>query len=281
MALQALVDDIETLDEGLRGFYRKLEIEDENNPMHAHNGRYVLDVAPVAGVAIDHTEGLKSSLSQARTERDDANKKLQTFDGIDPIDVKTKLEKLEKLQKIDPTKEADKLADEKVQAVKDAAQKEVAKLTATGKGREDKLTAQIRNLLLTSDAKSALSKHGGDVELLLPHIERQARVREKDDGSFVVEVLDKGGTTRLKDMSNPMSLEDLVTEMKSIDPFAKAFDAENSGSRSSSSGNPGGPSNGGTKNPWKNDTLNLTEQARITRETPDVAKRLKAEAGAV
>ncbi len=39
----------------------------------------------------------------------------------------------------------------------------------------------------------------------------------------------------------------------------------------------GGKPNG--KNPWARESLNLTEQARILRENPELAERLKAEAG--
>ncbi len=46
------------------------------------------------------------------------------------------------------------------------------------------------------------------------------------------------------------------------------------------SGAPGASGKGQTKtNPWKKDQFNRTEQARITREDPELAKRLKSEAG--
>lgn len=47
------------------------------------------------------------------------------------------------------------------------------------------------------------------------------------------------------------------------------------------SGALGGQDNKGTKinNPWKRETRNLTEQMRIARENPELAKRLKIEAG--
>lgn len=43
--------------------------------------------------------------------------------------------------------------------------------------------------------------------------------------------------------------------------------------------NPGGDGNQGTKNPWKRETFNLTEQARLLRENPALAAQLKAAAG--
>jgi len=40
------------------------------------------------------------------------------------------------------------------------------------------------------------------------------------------------------------------------------------------------PGAGGAEvNPWKKDTFNLTQQAKILRENPALAARLKAEAG--
>lgn len=278
MPLQALVEDLETIDEGMRDLYRKVEVDD-TNPLAAFNGKFILDVQPVAGVAIDHTEGLKSSLSKARGERDDLEKKLKTWEGLEPIDTRAKLEKLDNLQKIDPTKEADRLADEKVNSVKEKAKQELSDAQAKAAERETKLTAQIRHLMLSNAATTALQKHGGNVELLTPHVERQCRVREKEDGTFVTEVLDKSGEVRLKDISNPMSIEDLVSEMKALEPYSSAFSADSSGSRSGTSGTPSGGSAGGN-NPWKKDTWNLTEQSRIAVNDPAKAKRLRQEAGA-
>lgn len=40
--------------------------------------------------------------------------------------------------------------------------------------------------------------------------------------------------------------------------------------------NPGGA---GTKNPWSKEHFNLTEQGRLLREQPDLAKQLMAAAG--
>src|SRR5690606_24724391 len=39
------------------------------------------------------------------------------------------------------------------------------------------------------------------------------------------------------------------------------------------------PSPGGIKNPWSKEHFNLTEQARILRENPELAAQLKAAAG--
>ena len=42
----------------------------------------------------------------------------------------------------------------------------------------------------------------------------------------------------------------------------------------------GGKTTGGGTNPFAKESLNVTEQMRITKENPDLANRLKQEAGA-
>lgn len=42
--------------------------------------------------------------------------------------------------------------------------------------------------------------------------------------------------------------------------------------------NPGGPGGPGQINPWKKETFNLTEQGRILRDNPELAKQLQAQA---
>jgi hypothetical protein len=54
------------------------------------------------------------------------------------------------------------------------------------------------------------------------------------------------------------------------------------GARDNAGGGAGGNGGGGSDkvtNPWKTETFNLTEQGRINRDDPELAKRLKAAAG--
>lgn len=271
--LKAYVDSLEAVDEAVRGFYKEVTDGDLK-------GKFILAVEPVEGVSLENVSGLKSALASERTKSEELERKAKNFDGLDPTDVRKKLEKYENLSKIDPNKEADRLAHEKVEAYKTQAQKDIAKAQEDAKKREDQLLGQVTQLLLTSEAKSALAKHGGDIELLLPHIERKSRVREGQDGKFAVEVLDSNGIARIKDASGAlMSIEDLVVEMRGTETFGKAF---TNGGTSGGGGEarPGsGGTGGGTKNPWTKDHFNLTEQFKIEKSNPQLAKRLQAEAG--
>lgn len=80
--------------------------------------------------------------------------------------------------------------------------------------------------------------------------------------------------------------KDKVGVTPGIDATAWLSDVNDSGKKAhwwprpgggGATGNDGKP--GAKNNPWKQDTFNLTEQGRITRDNPDLAKKLKAEAG--
>ncbi|MBS7703310.1 hypothetical protein [Chelatococcus asaccharovorans] len=271
--LKAYVDDIEALDEGLRQFYRK--VEDDKHPL---GGKFVLAVEPVAGFGIENVETLKSALASERERREKNDRLLKDFEGLNAADVRQKLERLERVSKIDPDKESDRLAAEKIDAFKTQVQKDIQELKTRHEDREGRLVQQVNYLMSTSEAKGALAKHGGDIELLLPHVERQTRVKETEDGRFIVEVIDDKGIARIKDASGAlMTIEDLVIEMRGKDPFGKAF----SNSGTSGGGAKPGAAGGGRpteKNPWSKDNFNLTEQMRISRENPELAARLKSAA---
>lgn len=137
----------------------------------------------------------------------------------------------------------------------------------------------LEQRLLDGAAVEALSKAKGNVDLLLPHVKSHLRVVE-EDGKFHVVVVDDAGEIRYsldpKRAGQPMSVGELVAEMKAKDAYAPAFEFDNAGGGASGSGRSGMR---GIKNPWKKETLNYTEQARIRREDPDLARQLAAAAG--
>lgn len=272
--LKAILDNLESVEEGQRGFYR--EVTDEKSPI---KGKFILAVEPVGGLALENVDGLKTALAKERGQRESNDRLLKEFEGLDPADVRKKLEKYETLSQIDPNKEADRLAHEKVEAFKNQAQKDIASIKETSEKREKNLIGQITNLLLTSEAKGALAKHEGNIDLLLPHVEKRSRVRETDDGQFVVEVVDDNGIARIKDASGAlMTIEDLVIEMRAHETFGTAFkNSGTSGGGSQTNGSGGRPTE---KNPWTQEHFNLTQQAMITKDNPQLAARLKQAAGA-
>jgi len=273
MPFKAVISDLTSVDEAHRGLYRKVE-----DPASPANGKFILDVEPVEGFDLAPVSNLLSALREERERSERAERQAKAWEGLNPDEVKKRLEREERLSKIDPTKEADRLATEKVEAYKSTAQAEIAALKAKSETREKSLLDQIRNLLLTSQAQAMIAKHKGNATVLLPHVTSRARVREKDDGTFVVEVLDERGGVRIKDASGAaFSIEDLVVEMRGTKDFGVLFATDGTTGSESSRGTPGSIST--TKNPWKKDSFNLTEQMRLQRTDPARAKALMAEAG--
>jgi len=146
--------------------------------------------------------------------------------------------------------------------------------TAGLKDANGKLQTQLENVLVNNAIMGAIAHEKGNADLLMPHVRDHVKLFE-EDGEQVARVIDKTGNPRITGAKGDfMSIENFLGEMKESDTFAPCFE----GSRATGSG-AGGDGSGGTKNnPFSKDSLNLTEQARLNREDPDKAARLKAAA---
>ncbi len=89
------------------------------------------------------------------------------------------------------------------------------------------LTRQLHGHLVTSTATAALAEAGAiDVDLVLPHLSGQVKVSE-EDGKFLVNVVDKAGDPRYSGATGaPMTIKELVAEMKAAEKFAPLFKSE-------------------------------------------------------
>jgi hypothetical protein len=89
------------------------------------------------------------------------------------------------------------------------------------------LTGQLHGHLVTSAATSALAAAGSiDTDLAMPHLARQVQVQE-EDGKFNVHVVDAQGDTRYSGSTGaPMTITELVAEMKGTDKFKPLFKSE-------------------------------------------------------
>ena len=73
-----------------------------------------------------------------------------------------------------------------------------------------------------------------------------------------------------------MTIAERLEEMKQLEEFAHLFEGARVGA-----GSGAGYGGKGQKNPWKKDSMNITEQGRLWRDQRDVARRLMKEAGVV
>lgn len=99
----------------------------------------------------------------------------------------------------------------------------------TEKGKTTRMQTSLERYLVGQAAAEALAKAGGSPDLLLPHV--RSRVKVVQDGEdFIARVLDADGTSiRTGNNGQPMSVADLVAEMKTQPAFAPAFKSEAKG----------------------------------------------------
>lgn len=250
MALKAIVDKVEDLPEAIQGEYTKMD-----------DGRYRLIVTPVEGFELDDVGSLKNALGAERTAKAQLEKDFLKFKDLDPVKARDALKKLKELGDIDPEKEADKLANTKFEAAKSQL---LEKHESEVKARDERngfLTKKLENLLIDQVATTALAEAKGSVTLLLPHVRANTRVVE-DNGDFKVEVIDKQQNVRIGDSKGaPMTIKDLVTEMRNSDEFGRAFEGDGT------SGGGKRPGNGGGGTPTlKRSTMSAKEKGDYARE---------------
>lgn len=232
--LPAIVTDIATVPEPVRGFYAEKD------------GRHVLRVAPFedktsgAYVALEDVGALKRAHGAEKEDRRKLAEKLAAFGEIDPKAAIDAIEWRKKFGDLDPAKEADKIAAAKFETLKEQLVEKHTSERQAIETERDALAGEVGRLLIDSAATREIADAGGlegAPELLLPHVKARTRTRREGD-QFVVEVLDEKGNPRIKDaQGNPFTIKDLVAEMREHPTFGLAF--KGSGASGSGAGGAG------------------------------------------
>ncbi len=230
MAFKLVVKDINTIDEAHRPLY--VQVGEE----------YHLDVDGVD----EHPSVVKLKQQQEAARRSERA-------------MKTQIEKWEKLGKTDEEIQALIAAEEtnKVTALERAGewdklkeqmnkkhQEDIKKyegLTAAEKENNIKLRGRLERYLVDAKATAAIAAAEGEPELLLPIVKRFMKVTEDPDtGEFSTSIVDDKGGARVNGKGDPLTIDELLTEMKSSEKLGRAFKASGSSGGGSA---PGGGSN--------------------------------------
>lgn len=137
------------------------------------------------------------------------------------------------------------------------------------------------------NGKQAAAMHDAWVEMVKGQAQSSATEAANQEKALAEEMAKSWGSAKDKNIEmakrgakafgfDAEMLDNLETKMgsfKMLAAFAKIGEAI--GEDSLHAGNP----SGGTSNPWGKDTFNLTQQAKIMREDPQLAARLMAQAG--
>jgi len=251
MALNAIVDSLDEVPEGVRGEY--VEVKDEKDPLH---GKFRLVVRGKNGWELENVSGLKSSLAKER----DANKKYQTlvksFGDTKPEDVLSTQERLKKVtEELEAYKSEELSVDEKAQrriaalaAEKDAiikqkdenAQIEIEKERKRRKSVEDGARAVLVDEFLRNKVDSVAPGYGS---VLAPRLAPQVRVVfDESAGKFHREILNSDGHVMVPDSSGrEANFKDLWLDfLDHNSEFAKNLPGRNKSGGGSTSGYSGG-----------------------------------------
>lgn len=102
--------------------------------------------------------------------------------------------------------------------------KEIEKHTQRNQG----LQAQLYTQLVENEATAAIAEAKGVPRLLMPFVREQVKVAE-ENGELRVNVVNAQGEVRYGMTGSPMSIKELVAEMKGQEEFGRLFESEERG----------------------------------------------------
>ena len=248
----------------------KQEIPAEQSALYVEReGAFYLDVEGVTD---------KAKADELRTHNIELRKQIEErdarFNGIDPDQVRqlaAEKERLEEEQRLKDGKFQEVLAD-KLKAQKVDSDKLLTSVT----GERDAYFAQLTAIQIDQGVLTAATKRGLR-PTALPDITARARQTFKLVKGVPQAFEADGKTVRYgKDGITPMTLEEWMDTQVSDAPHL--FEANAGGGAASNGAGGAAASARTTKNPFRQESWNLTEQMKLQKSDPGLAARLKASA---
>ncbi len=177
--------------------------------------------------AIDGLNGanaaVRKNLSDMKARQVDLSS-LADF-GSTPDEIKTAFD----AQIQDLQEQVGKTGKVNVEKIKDTFEKQFKAQITAAETLANGYKAQLQQVLVENAATQAIVANKGDVDLLMPFIRQQVKMVEGEDKKLVAIVVDEQGDTRYNTSSLPMSVSELVLEMKGKERFGKLFESEQKG----------------------------------------------------
>lgn len=211
-ANNTLVEALEKVPSDFRSFYVE---KDGKFALNSENAAIKSAVAVISG----QNQALKASRAElkARKEATPQDLSLLSEYGTDPATILAKIKEREEtlqgqIKGFNPEKVKEDLAKQ--------YKGDVDKHATRAQKREE----QLFRVLGLQAAQQALKELKGNESLLMPVIEKQIKAIEDKDGKVQVVVLDKSGDVRWSGVSgSPMSVPELVQELRSDAQYAVCF----------------------------------------------------------
>lgn len=222
------VDSVDKVPEQFRSLYSQ-------NP--SDDGKFTIDpnFKPVADALLGFNKSNKQLRQELKTKAVDLSP-LAEF-GDSPAAIAEAVKAAVESAGANKNQDVNKAVEAAKAAMAQANAKELEKHTQ----RNQALQNQLYGLMVENSATAAVAELKGVPELLMPFIKQQVKVQE-EDGQFKVLVVDGQGETRYGATGSPMTIKELVAEMKGNERFGRLFESEQQGGG-------GMPPNGGRRPP--------------------------------
>lgn len=265
--MKAVLDSLDGLADNLKGEYTQGE-----------GGKFFLKVDPVTigdkMFAMEDIKGLKASVGAARGERDAAQTELRTLkESLEGLDVAAAREAVTKVAEMANWK-PEQQVQERINSITNQHNEKINKMKGEYEKKVGTLTSELQRALITEAATRAIATQEGKVKMLLPHIHEMTRLHPMGD-KFVVQVLDPQGNPRISPKgasSSPMTVDELVEEMRGTEDFACAFPTKGTTGGGTSGGKPaGGATGAGTSQSKNGKTVNVSSQEDLNANFEAIA----------
>lgn len=274
MALKAFFKTADEIPTELKGYYK----QDGN--------QFVLDVEDMVPKAT-HDQFRENNRNLNRTLEEEVRPQLKKYQEIGTVEefeaLKQRSDELAE-GKLVKSGKLDEAVEKRLEKVNAEHAKEIQKINA----RAEALQKQLSTMMIDNATMEAATKLGAKETALTDIVARMRSMFKIEDGKLVC--YGPNGERDYGKSGTGATIDEKLTELM---PNAPHLFKENQGGGGDGSGggaqhqqSQGGGSGGSQSsrtyngpNPWKKESQNLTARMKIQKENPQLAKRLKEEAG--
>ena len=167
----------------------------------------------------EEAQKMRDYLRKANDEAKNYRLKAKQYEeaGFSPEELKELKEKEYQRQQ----KELERKGD--FNKLKETLTREFSEKEKQYQSRIEQLQSSMEKTLVQREVTSAIAKHEGIETLLQPHVERNVKLLENDDGTMVARVIDTDGSPKFNSKGEYMSVDEFVASLREHDDFGVAF----------------------------------------------------------
>jgi hypothetical protein len=255
MTLKLVIDKIEDVPEPIRDQYTEKD------------GKFHLNVDNAEAESI-FAAPLKKVIDSERKLRAASDARVRAWEksGKTPEEIEALIQEQMKVdeEKLQRAGEWDKLKaqmNERHKAELDAVAKKLTDKEAEAQSKDKAL----EELLIESHAAAAISAAKGKLKALMPHVKQHLRLVRDQNGSgnanYTLKVVDDAGGPRVNGKGDPLTVADLIAELRASDDFGGLFDGTGNSGSGMRPGSASGGANGAIGQTKRSDFKNEKERA--------------------